>query len=110
MKKANGKRVCDPLTREQMERLARIINENKAVLRDKCLAINCGHVDFEDAFQDTVECILRSHHAAGLPNSENVIHFFCFKFRMFAYRARMARRARKEITYADYISSSTKEE
>lgn len=99
----SGNDISGGSSDEQKERIALIIQNNYVRLKTMC----CNNISFNafDVFHDTIEYVLRCADMSQMMTDEEVIHYFCYKYRMFKYRAIMTVRQRREISYADYIQT-----
>lgn len=63
----------------------------------------------EDLFQDTILYISQDAKAVNM-SEEELISYFCFRYKMIKYRAIKDKQQLKKIQYAEYIQTSKKEE
>lgn len=69
----------------------------------------CGYRDYgcfcsksyEDIFQDTVIYVSQDKRAVGMPEDE-LVNYFCFRFKMILFQTINDNKELKEIAYADY--------
>lgn len=61
---------------------------------------------YEDVFQDTVLLISQDEKATTLTTEEDLINYFCYRFRMIEFQAINDNKQLKEIPYADYLQTS----
>ena len=75
----------------------------------------CGYRDYgcfcsksyEDIFQDTVIYVSQDKRAVGMPEDE-LVNYFCFRFKMILFQTINDNKELKEIAYADYRKNEGK--
>lgn len=94
-----NKRVMDFIARHYMH------------LKDMCgyrsFGLYCSK-SYEDIFQDTVLYVSQDEKAATIKTDEEMIEYFCYRFRMIEFQAINDNKMLREVQYAEYIQ--TKEE
>lgn len=71
--------------------------------RDHGLFCSKSH---EDLFHDTILFVSQDDKASSLSTDEELIDYFCYRFRMIEYQAINDNKLLKEIPYADYLQTS----
>lgn len=61
---------------------------------------------YEDIFQDTVLLVSQDDKASSLSSDEELIDYFCYRFRMIMFQAIHDNKQLKEIPYADYLQTN----
>lgn len=97
------------------DKVMRMIAHNYNWLKQLCGYRSSGlycSKSYEDLFQDTILFISQDEKASTISSEQDLISYFCYRFRMIEYQAINDNKLLKEIPYADYLQTSktTKEE
>lgn len=60
---------------------------------------------YEDLFQDTILLVSHDEKASTLSSEEEIIKYFCHRFRMVEFQAINDNKLLKEIPYVDYLQT-----
>lgn len=90
-------------------RVMAIIAKNYNRLKLLCGYRNYGlfcSKSYEDLFQDTVLFISQDEKALTLLSEQELIDYFCYRFRMIEFQTVNDNKLLKEIPYADYLQAT----